>query len=172
MGKALMFMVSVWFITIIAGGVMQGSTIAVASTSLTVDLSSSGNVIYVTSTNGFPESGFIQINEERIAYSHTSATAFGGTLVINPVVRGAQGTIATSHSAGAVVRTTEAAMLNSSINYKLAVISDASGLMAFITVPFAILSLLGSFLTLPLAFLGTDLQLLTIKCLMLKTTFI
>lgn len=157
-----MFMLFVWFIVSIAGGVMQGSTVTMASTQLTANLTDAGTTINVTSTIGFPESGFIQIGSERIAYSNTTATTFAGTAVINPVVRGAQGTTAVAHQTGEVVRTLEASMLNNSINYKLAVLSDASGLMAFVTVPWTLISLLAEFFTLPLAFLGTDLQILTI----------
>ena len=141
---------------------MQGSTMTMASTRLSADLTAVGTTINVDSTTGFPESGFIQIGDERIAYSGTTATTFVGLPVINPIVRGAQGTEEAAHREGAVVRTIEASMLNSSVNYKLAVLSDASGLMAFVTVSWTLISLLAEFLTLPLGFLGTDLQILTI----------
>jgi len=39
--------------------------------------------------------------------------------------------------------------------------SDSSGALAFVTIPFAFISLLISFFILPLGFLGTDLQILT-----------
>jgi hypothetical protein len=161
-GKGLMFALFVWFIVSIAGGVMQGSTVTVASTRLSANLTAAGTTINVDSTTGFPESGIIQIGDERIAYSGTTATTFVGLPIINPIVRGADGTTAAAHAEDAVVRTLEASMLNNSINYKLAVLSDASGLMAFVTVPWTLISLLAEFFTLPLAFLGTDLQILTI----------
>ena len=52
-------------------------------------------------------------------------------------------------------------MMNQSLGYNLAVMSDASGLIAFVTIPFALIALLASFFTLPLSFLGTDLEILT-----------
>ncbi len=161
MAKGMSFMIFIWLIVSIAGGVMKGSMVTVASTELTADISAAVLVIPVSSTTGFPESGFIEIGDERIAYSSTTATQFTGTAILNPLVRGAEDTDAVPHSDGDVVRTIEASMLNQSLNYKLAVLSDASGLMAFVTVPWTLVSLLAEFFTLPLGFLGTDLQILT-----------
>ncbi len=76
-------------------------------------------------------------------------------------MRGLSGTTATAHSAGEIVRTIESSLINQAIGYKLAVITDASGLLAFITIPLALLSMLGTIFTLPLGFLGTDLEFLT-----------
>lgn len=159
MGKGIMFMIFMWLVVSIGGGVTQGSIIT-ASTSLTVAITDSDTTITVTSTNGFARSGFITILDERIGYASKTATTFKGNLA-SPLVRGANDTTATAHSVGEVVRTIESSMLNQSMGYKLAVITDASGLLAFVTIPFALLSLLGSFFVLPLAFLGTDLEMLT-----------
>ena len=77
------------------------------------------------------------------------------------MVRGASDTEADSHAVGELVRTVESSMLNQSMGYKLAVLSDASGVLAFVTIPYAFISLLVSFVILPLGFLGTDLEILT-----------
>lgn len=159
MGKAIMFMLFVWVIVSIAGGVVEGST-TMAATVLTVAIDDDDTTITVSSTNGFPDTGFIVIGDERIGYATTSNTTFEGAFA-SPLVRGAQDTEAVSHSVGEIVRTVENSMLNQSIGYKLAVLSDSSGLLAFVTIPFQLLSLLGTFFTLPLAFLGTDLEILT-----------
>lgn len=159
MGKAIMAMLFVWLIVSIAGGVVQGST-TIAATTLMVSIDEDDTTIVVNSTTGFPDTGFIEIGDERIGYATTTNTTFTGAFA-QPMVRGANDTEATSHTAGAIVRTVENSMLNQSLGYKLAVLSDSSGLLAFVTIPFAVLSLLATFFTLPLAFLGTDLEILT-----------
>ena len=161
MGKGITFMLFVWTIVSLVGGVMQGSIVNMATTVLTADITAADTVITVRSTEGFPGAGFIDILDERIGYSSKTATEFRGTPVIKPLVRGAQDTEAVAHVAGERARTIESAMLNQSVGYQLAVMSDASGIMAFIAIPFAFISLLISFFILPLGFLGTDLQILT-----------
>ena len=160
MGKAVTFMVWMWIITTLAGGVMQGSTMTMSTTTLTAALTDADVVVNVTSTQGFPVPGFIVILDERIGYSATSATSFTGS-VAQPIVRGANDTTAVAHNAGENVRTVESSMLNSSMGYRLAVLSDSSGLLAFVTIPFALISLMATFFTLPLGFLGTDLEVIT-----------
>ena len=160
MGKAIIFMVWMWLIVSLGGGVMQGSTISVATTALTVAIDDADTTITVTSTNGFPDTGFITIIDERIAYASKTPTTFRGNLA-QPLIRGASGTEATDHIIGEYVRTIESSMLNQSMGYKLAVISDTSGIIAFMTVPFAFITLIASFFILPLTFLGTDLEILT-----------
>jgi hypothetical protein len=148
-----------WLIVSIAGGVVQGSTVTVATTTLTSDITDSDNVIPVTSTEGFPDTGFVTILDERIGYASTTANTFEGNLA-QPLVRGASDTIAVAHDAGENVRTLESSMLNQSMGYRLAVMTDASGVLAFVTIPFAFIILFASFLVLPLAFLGSDLEIL------------
>ena len=156
-----MFALLMWIAVSIGGGVVQGSTISIATTELTAAITDTDTVIPVVSTEGFPGVGFIEILDERIAYSATTATSFEGTAVIRPLVRGESGTEAVAHVAGERVRTVESSMMNQSLSYNLAVMSDASGLLAFVTIPFALISLLMSFLVLPLGFLGSDLEILT-----------
>tara|TARA_Y100000310_G_scaffold166912_2_gene166624 strand:+ start:5483 stop:6037 length:555 start_codon:yes stop_codon:yes gene_type:complete len=160
MGKGVMFMIWMWLIVSLAGGVMQGTTVSVATTDLTTAISDTDTTVTVTSTNGFPDTGFITILDERIGYASKTTTTFDGNPA-QPIVRGAHDTEAVAHSVGENVRTVESSMLNSSMGYKLAVLADSSGLLAFVTIPFALISLLASFFTLPLAFLGTDLEILT-----------
>lgn len=155
-----MFMMFMWFLVSLSGGVMQGSTVSMVTTVLTVAIDEDDAVITVSSTNGFPDTGFITILDERIGYADTTATTFTGSLA-QPIVRGASDTDAVAHVVGENVRTIESSMLNQSMGYKLAVLTDASGLLAFVTIPFAFISLLASFFVLPLSFMGTDLEILT-----------
>lgn len=158
MGKGIMFMVFVWMIVCIAGGVLQGSMVF-ATTTLTSAISDTDTTIPVASTEGFTKTGFVTIGDERIGHASKTDTTFVGG-VVNPLLRGAGGTTAVAHSAGERVRTVESSMLNQSVGYKMAIITDASGILAFVTIPLALLSLLGSFFTLPLNFFGTDLEIL------------
>ena len=160
MGKAITFMIFLWFIISLAGGVMQGSSVTVATTTLTESISENDTTLTVTSTEGFPDTGFIQILDERVGYASKTSTTFKGNFA-QPLVRGASNTDATAHSVGERVRTIESAMLNQSLGYKIAALSDASGLLAFVTIPFNALTLLGTFFVLPLGFLGTDFEILT-----------
>ncbi len=159
MGRVTMFIGLVWLLVCLAGSVMAKSN-AVVATRLTSAITATSTTIPVRSTTGFPSTGVIWIDGEKIAYASMTSTAFQGTL-LSPLVRGAEGTTAATHSTGAVVRTREAYLINASIDYDLARISDSAGFMLFITVPMAVFDILKNFFTLPLGFLGTDLQILT-----------
>jgi len=154
-----MFLMFVWMITCIAGSVSQGQMDFVR-THLTVDHTAAVTTITVASTEGFPTAGIIVWEEERTAYSDTTDTTFVGTIP-RPLIRGTSGTEAVAHSEDVQVTTVPGAMMNSSASYNIAAMADSSGLIAFVSVPLAFFSLLGSFFFLPLQFLGTDLQILT-----------
>ena len=159
MGKGVIFMLFMWMIVSIAGGVMQGS-VSLATTTLTEAIDDSDTTITVTSTAGFENTGFIVLLDERIGYSSITDTTFEGSIA-QPLLRGTNDTDAIAHAIGEKVRTVESSMMNSSLGYHLAIFSDSSGAISFVTMPFAFVSLLASFFVLPLAFLGSDLEILT-----------
>lgn len=159
MGKAIAFLMFIFAAVTIAGNVMQGQTDFVR-VHLTAAISDSDTTITVSSTEGFPDTGIIVIEDEHISYSSKTATTFKGNLA-RPLNRGVEGTEAQAHTSGAQVTTKPGMMLNASADYNIATIADSSGLMAFVSVPLALFALLGSFLFLPIQFLGTDLQILT-----------
>lgn len=160
MGKAIMFLVWMWVIVSLTGGIMSGSH-SLTATTLTVSIDDEDDSqIVVTSTEGYPDTGAIMIGDEKIQYPAKTATTFTNSFA-QPIVRGASNTDAVSHSAGTIVRTVEAGMINSVLSYKIAVIADASGLVSFVTVPFALISLLLTFAVLPISFLGTAMEWLT-----------
>lgn len=158
MGKAFTFFAFCFLIVVLAGSVIQGS-VQVASTYLTADIDAVEDTINVGSTTGFPEPGMIVIGDERIAYSELTATTFDEKIA-QPLVRGADDTTASVHSEGSRVRTVEGAMLNTSMTYNIALIADASGIWGAVTIGLALLRLIGSFLILPIGFLGTDLAII------------
>jgi len=145
-----------FIIVCIAGSVVQGS-VQFSSTVLTASVNSTDTTITVGDTTGFSAPGVIVIDDERIAYSHLTTTTFSGKLA-QPIVRGADSTTAVSHNLGATVRTVEGLMLNTSMTYNIAVMADASGTWAAVTFALALLRIIGSFLVLPIGFLGTDLM--------------
>lgn len=158
-GKVVMFMAWMWFITCLMGGLMVGS-IPQASAVLTADITAADTTVTVNSTAGFKEPSFIVIGDERIAYYHLTANTFGGT-AWKPLIRGSQDTTAVAHLAGASVRSVEEALLNDSLNYNIALLSDASGIMSFVALPIVVWDILTSFIFIPLGFLGTDMAIFT-----------
>lgn len=155
-----MYMVFLFIIVSIAGNVVSGE-VDFARTQLTADIDDSVTTVTVASTTGFPSVGIIVIGDERIAYSSTTSTTFAGSIA-QPLLRGTEGTEAVAHSSGERVSTVSGAMLNTAATYHVAVIADASGAQAFLAKPVSFFQLIGSFFFLPLKFLGTDLQILTV----------
>ena len=160
MGKGFMFMAFMFVVVCIAGSVMAGQ-IDFARTRLTAAISDVDTSVPVVSTEGFPDVGILVLGDERIGYSSTTATTFDGS-VAQPMLRGTEGTDAVAHLINSQVATVPGGMMNTAANYHIAVMSDASGLQAFIAKPLSFFQLIGSFLFLPLSFIGTDLQILTI----------
>ncbi len=160
MGKAFTAFAFIWLIVCIAGGVVEGN-VNVASTTLTVAIDADDDTISVSSTEGFSEPGKIVIGDERIAYSDITGNDFGETLG-SPLVRGTDDTEATNHAVGSGVRTVESGMMNTAVTYNIAVIADATGLWGAVTIGLALLRMIGSFLILPISFLGTDLAIIGI----------
>jgi len=158
-GRTVMFMAWLWFVCCLVGGTITGA-IPQVSTKLTADITSTDTTITVRSTSGFKAPGFIIIGDERISFSDLTPTQFQGTFW-RPVGRGTQDTTAAAHSIGDSVRTVENALLNNSLNYNVALLSDASGIMTFVALPLVIYSVITSFIFLPIAFLGTDMAILT-----------
>jgi hypothetical protein len=142
------------------------------TTRLTSSIDSNDATITVTSTVGFPDVGVITIEGERIAYAHKTSTQFGGFPVINPLVRGAQGTTASSHSSGVNVRTVPSGLVNQALSYNVSVMADASGLWMVPTWMLAFVKAIGSFLILPLSFLPGDFSIILNLWLVIAIGFI
>ncbi len=159
MGKGTMFMMFVWLCVCIAGGVLSGD-VQFIQTTLTTAVDADDSTLHLASTAGLPETGIIVVEEEHVAYSHTSDTTVYGTLTA-PLTRGAQGTEAVEHAIGVAVTTVPGALINASGAYNIATMADASGIQAFVTAPLAFFRLLGAFFFLPLSFFGTNLAIIS-----------
>jgi hypothetical protein len=164
--KGFMFMMWMFIITSLAGNIMANSQSGYVATRLTADLAAGTvNSISVSSTTGFPESGKIVIGDETISYPNKTTTTFERNSVLgittNPIIRGSDDTSDVAHTYGSVVRTVEAGILNSSVDYKIANLVDTAGIIGYLTLPAKLLDLIITFFVLPLSFLGTDLAILT-----------
>lgn len=159
--KGMMFMIWMFVIVSIAGNIAASGQVGITATRLTEDITADEtDSIPVASTSGFPGAGIILIGDEQITYPDKDDTHFLDT-TFNDIARGSSGTEAVAHSADATVRTKESHVLNASLDYKIARITDSAGALAFIVMPFLLLDLVITFFKLPLEFLGTELAILT-----------
>lgn len=159
--KGFMFMIWMFVVVSIAGNIAASGQSGITTTRLSSAITATeSDSIEVASTVGFPDSGIIVIGDEQIAYPDKDATHFLDT-TFNDIMRGSADTEAVAHAAQASVRTKESYLLNASIDYKIARITDSAGALAFISMPFLLLDLILTFFRLPLDFLGTDLAILT-----------
>ncbi len=159
--KGMMFMIWMFVITSISGNIAASGQVGITTTRLTSTITSTeSDSIPVASTSGFPNSGILVIGDEQIAYPAKDATHFLDT-TFNDILRGHAGTDNVTHLVNSSVRTKESYILNASIDYKIARITDSAGALTYIAMPFLLLDLVLTFFKLPLEFLGTDLAILT-----------
>ena len=159
--KGFMFMIWMFVIVSIAGNVAASGQSGITTTRLTDNITANEtDSIPVASTVGFADAGIILIGDEQITYPDKDDTHFLDT-TFNDITRGGAGSEAVVHGVNATVRTKESYILNASIDYKIARITDSAGALAFIAMPFLLFDLVLTFFKLPLEFLGTDLAILT-----------
>ena len=159
MGKGVMFLLFMWLMVCVAGGVVAGQ-IDFATTTLTTAVDEDDDVLTVASTAGLPNSGVVVLEEEHVGYSHKTATTLYGTASA-PLVRGADDTEATTHATGVYVSTVPGAMMGMSMAYNIVALTDVAGPRAVVVAPLALFRLLGSFFSPHLEFLGTNLAIVT-----------
>jgi len=159
--KGFMFMIWMFIIVSIAGNIAASGQSGITTTRLTDNITANEtDSIPVASTIGFADAGIILIGDEQITYPDKDDTHFLDT-TFNDITRGGAGSEAVAHDVNATARTKESYMLNASLDYKIARITDSAGGLAFIAMPFLLLDLVLTFFKLPLEFLGTDLAILT-----------
>jgi len=159
--KGFMFMIWMFIIVSIAGNIASSGQSGITTTRLTAIITANEtDSIPVASTAGFNDAGIILIGDEQITYPDKDDTHFLDT-TFNDIHRGSAGSEAVAHATNAAVRTKESYMLNASLDYKIARITDSAGALAFIAMPFLLLDLVLTFFKLPLEFLGTDLAILS-----------
>ena len=159
--KGFMFMIWMFVIVSIAGNIAASGQSGITATRLTDNVTANEtDSIPVASTVGFGNAGIILIGDEQITYPDKDATHFLDT-TFNDISRGGAGSEAIAHNVNATVRTKESYILNASIDYKIARITDSAGALSYIAMPFLLLDLVLTFFKLPLEFLGTDMAILT-----------
>jgi len=149
------FMLGFIFISIIGGVVQGGGGIVV--TRLTTDISPTDTTIPVLTTTNYLAIDYIVIDNEKILYSSKDSTNF----YVASNGRGYNSTIADYHNERVNVHSSEAGVVNSMAGYNIGVITDATGIWAVLTLPFAILKLIGNTIWINFTFLGTDLAILS-----------
>ena len=133
---------------------MQGGG-GIVTTRLTTDLTPTDMTIPVLSTSNFLSIDYITIDNEKILYSSKDSTNF------YVAERGYKGTIADSHLERVNVHSPEAGVVNSMAGYNLGVVTDATGIWATLTLPFAVMKLIGNIIWVNFTFLGTNLAILS-----------
>jgi hypothetical protein len=100
---------------VIGGGIMEGAG-GLASTTLTVTLTSGGGTLTVRNTDAFLKSDRVFIGDEEIRYVTKTATTF----TVSATGRGYNGTKAVTHNAGAKVYSPSTSVINGMLGFNVA----------------------------------------------------
>lgn len=129
MAKMIAFMLMLYLGMALCVGILAGGG-GYSVTDLTSDITSDAVVIDVTSTEGFTAPDYVEIGDETVLCTGTTATSFTGC------TRGCNGTTATTHSDGDSCYTTSASTINDVLGFNVAATVDSMGVWSIITVPF------------------------------------
>lgn len=154
MSKLITFFLISFVLISIVGSIFQGGG-GIVTTELTDAIDADDTTIPVISTANFLAIDYVVIGNEKMLYSSKDATNF------YIAERGYQDTAAEAHDERDYVRTAVSSTLNSMAGYNIASITDAAGLWSAVTLPFAILKLIGNALWINWSFLGSDLAILS-----------
>jgi len=113
MNKLIVAFMLFFLVNIVLDGIMEGGG-GIATTQLTTAITPASAVLNVRSTSGFMRSDYVQIGDEKIRHSSTTATTFVVT------TRGYDNTEATSHPLGAKVYSSGSSVVNSALGFNVA----------------------------------------------------
>lgn len=113
-------------IMIILNAAMAGGG-GLASTTLTSNLNSTSNTMYVTSTASFLSADVLVIDDEYVSYTGKTNTSFTG------LVRGYNSSTAASHVTGKMVYTQETGMINQALGFNVASTSSTVGVLPVVS---------------------------------------
>ena len=122
MNKLLVTFLMLFFFGTILSGIMEGGG-GIRATALTANLAVADTTVNVRSTEGFLASDFIQIGDEKIRYTHLTATTFEVPAVNG---RGYEGD-AVAHATTSTVYNPEASVINAAIGFNVASVSGSVG---------------------------------------------
>ena len=128
MAKAIAFMLLLYFGMALAIGILAGGG-GYAATSLTEAVDEDDATLQVISTDGFLSTDYIELKDEKVLYTGTTATTFTGC------TRGYNGSTAIVHAEGVMVYTTSASTVNNAMGFNIAATVDSMGMWSIITVP-------------------------------------
>lgn len=128
MHKLLVSFLLVFVGASLLAAIFQGGG-GIVSTVLTEDIDASTTTIPVAATSLFMSQDVIRIENEKISYTSTNATAFFA------YARGHGDTLAEAHKAGTRVYSIEAGVLNDAMGYNLGVSIETGGMWGLIMLP-------------------------------------
>jgi len=114
----------------IMSGIMEGGG-GVRSTQLTVAIDEDDTTLQVSSTEGFLESDWVVIGDEKIRYTSKDDDSFSVPAVDG---RGYDETSAVSHGVGSMVQTGEMNVINAALGFNTATAGTTAGTMEIIMV--------------------------------------
>ena len=126
--KAIAFMLLLYFGMALAIGVLAGGG-GYAATSLTEAVDEDDATLAVVSTNGFLDTDYIELKDEKVLYTGRTAISFTGC------TRGYNESTAIVHAEGTMVYTTSASTVNNAMGFNIAATVDTMGMWSILTVP-------------------------------------
>ena len=132
MGKAFLFILTVFFFASIGAGVLAGENTFLA-TYLTSSVTATSSTLPGNATN-WPTAGNIQLDQEIILYGATDGTGF------KTLTRGAEGTKAVAHASGAVLYQEEAGMANSVMGFDVVSVAQNTSVFSVVLIPLFVIT--------------------------------
>lgn len=123
MNKLIVFFMLLFLLGTVLSGIMEGGG-GIATTSLVANHSETVTTLTVFNTEGFLKSSYVEMGNERVAYTNKTATTFTGC------TRGYDDTEATTHDAGDRVYSPDAGVLNSALGFNVASTGSTLGVIA------------------------------------------
>jgi hypothetical protein len=121
------FMLAFFFSTLLSAIADGGSS--AAATRLTVAATDASTTLTVRSTQGFKDTGWIEIEDERIGYNGVTSTTFTNC------TRGYKDTVATSHTIGTIVYSPETGIINAALGFTVVNTGATAGTISMMTFP-------------------------------------
>lgn len=128
--KAYIAFLMFFFLNVVLSGIMEGEG-GLASTRLTAALTATGTTVTVQSTEGFLDSDYVFIGDERVRYVRRTSTTF---IVPASNGRGYDNTEAVVHPVGAMVYSEGSSVINGMLGFNVASTGATVGSINLFTV--------------------------------------
>jgi hypothetical protein len=121
------FMLAFFFCTLLSAIADGGSS--AAATRLTSSVTDASTTFTVRSTQGFKETGWIELEDERIGYNGITSTTFANC------TRAYKDTTASSHAIGTIVYSPEIGVINAALGFTVVSTGATAGTISMMTFP-------------------------------------